>query len=152
MGLPDLARVVDLAAKGGATIEDVRAAAGAVKGRGACSHPDGTSRFAVSALEVFTEDLAAHTSGDGCGKRVKGVLPIPKVLDTGGGVHSVFASAFLEALETNSQILSTPELFSRIEKRVQAAAASNKFVQTPEFKSIKGAGHELGDFFFVPRG
>jgi len=74
------------------------------------------------------------------------------VLDTGGGVHSVFASAFLEALETNSQILSTPELFSRIEKRVQAAAASNKFVQTPEFKSIKGAGHELGDFFFVPRG
>jgi len=24
-------------------------------------------------------------------------------------------------------------------------------VQTPEFKSIKGAGHEVGDFFFVPR-
>jgi hypothetical protein len=21
----------------------------------------------------------------------------------------------------------------------------------PEFKSIKGAGHEVGDFFFVPR-
>jgi hypothetical protein len=74
------------------------------------------------------------------------------VLDTGGGLHSVFARAFLDELENNSQILSTPELFSRIEKRVQAAAASNKFVQTPEFKSIKGAGHELGDFFFVPRG
>jgi len=85
MGLPDLARTVDLAAKGGATLEVVRAAAGAVKGRGACSHPDGTARFAVSALEVFTEDLAAHASGDGCGKRVKGVLPIPAVLDTGGG-------------------------------------------------------------------
>jgi len=24
-------------------------------------------------------------------------------------------------------------------------------VQTPQFKSIKGAGHEVGDFFFVPR-
>jgi uncharacterized protein len=25
------------------------------------------------------------------------------------------------------------------------------FVQVPEFKSIKGAGHEVGDFFFVPK-
>jgi hypothetical protein len=72
------------------------------------------------------------------------------VLDTGGGVHSVFARAFLDELESNQQVLSTPELFSRLQKRVQAAAAQNKFVQTPQFKSIKGAGHELGDFFFVP--
>jgi hypothetical protein len=72
------------------------------------------------------------------------------VLDTGGGVNSVFARAFLDELENNQQILSTPELFSRLQKRVQAAAAQNKFVQTPQFKSIKGAGHELGDFFFVP--
>ena len=72
------------------------------------------------------------------------------VLDTGGGINSVFARAFLDELETNQQILSTPELFSRLQKRVQAAAAQNKFVQTPQFKSIKGAGHELGDFFFVP--
>src|SRR5688572_13502476 len=72
------------------------------------------------------------------------------VLDTGGGVHSVFARAFLDELESNQQILSTPELFSRLQKRVQASAAQNKFVQTPQFKSIKGAGHELGDFFFVP--
>jgi uncharacterized protein len=42
-------------------------------------------------------------------------------------------------------------LFSRVRKRVEVAAAHNKFVQTPEFKSIKGAGHEVGDFFFVPR-
>jgi uncharacterized protein len=72
------------------------------------------------------------------------------VLDTGGGVHSVFARAFLDELESNQQILSTPELFSRLQKRVQASAAQNEFVQTPQFKSIKGAGHELGDFFFVP--
>jgi uncharacterized protein len=72
------------------------------------------------------------------------------VLDTGGGLNSVFARALLDELESNQQILSTPELFSRIQKRVQVAAARNKFVQTPQFKSIKGAGHELGDFFFVP--
>lgn len=73
------------------------------------------------------------------------------VLDEGSGGNSVFARAFLDELENNQGILSSPELFSRIRKRVEIAARSNKFVQTPEFKSIKGAGHELGDFFFVPR-
>lgn len=73
------------------------------------------------------------------------------VLDEGGGGNSVFARAFLDELEANTGILSSPELFSRIRKRVEVTAAKNKFVQTPEFKSIKGAGHEVGDFFFVPR-
>ncbi len=73
------------------------------------------------------------------------------VLDEGSGGNSVFARAFLDELENNQGILSSPELFSRIRKRVEISARSNKFVQTPEFKSIKGAGHELGDFFFVPR-
>jgi len=73
------------------------------------------------------------------------------VLDEGSGGNSVFARAFLDELEANQGILSSPELFSRIRKRVEVAAAKNKFVQAPEFKSIKGAGHEVGDFFFVPR-
>lgn len=73
------------------------------------------------------------------------------VLDEGGGGNSVFARAFLDELEANTGIMSSPELFSRIRKRVEVTAAKNKFVQTPEFKSIKGAGHEVGDFFFVPR-
>jgi hypothetical protein len=73
------------------------------------------------------------------------------VLDTGGGANSVFASAFVAELESNHDILPTPELFSRISKRVETAAAQNKFVQKPELKSIKGAGHEVGDFFFVPK-
>jgi tetratricopeptide (TPR) repeat protein len=73
------------------------------------------------------------------------------VLDEGSGGNSVFARAFLDELESNQGILSSPELFSRIRKRVEVAAHKNKFVQVPEFKSIKGAGHEVGDFFFVPR-
>ena len=73
------------------------------------------------------------------------------VLDEGSGGNSVFARAFLDELENNQGILSSPELFSRIRKRVEIAAQKNKFVQKPEFKSIKGAGHEVGDFFFVPR-
>ena len=73
------------------------------------------------------------------------------VLDEGGGANSVFAKAFLDELENNTGILSSPELFSRIRKNVELAAAKNKFVQSPEFKSIKGAGHEVGDFFFIPK-
>jgi len=73
------------------------------------------------------------------------------VLDTGGGTNSVFARAFLDELEANQSVLAAPELFARINKRVAGVAAKNKFVQVPEFKSIKGAGHEVGDFFLVPK-
>jgi uncharacterized caspase-like protein len=72
------------------------------------------------------------------------------VLDAGGGRNSVFARAFLEALESNRDVLSAPVLFARLQERVEAAAARTRFRQVPEFKAIKGAGHEIGDFFFVP--
>ncbi|MFC4105720.1 NADH-ubiquinone oxidoreductase-F iron-sulfur binding region domain-containing protein [Micromonospora zhanjiangensis] len=82
LGLPDLARSVDLAVAGGATADVVRRAAGVIRGRGACSHPDGSGRFATSALEVFADDLAAHTTRDGCGKRVKGMMGLPSTPDS----------------------------------------------------------------------
>ncbi|WP_173079596.1 NADH-quinone oxidoreductase subunit NuoF family protein [Phytohabitans rumicis] len=89
LGLPDLARTVSKLVEGGGGQAAVRAAAGVVKGRGACSHPDGTSRFALSALEVFAEDIAAHAFHDGCGRPVKGILPLtstPEKEETVGGV------------------------------------------------------------------
>ncbi len=49
----------------------------AVKGRGACKHPDGSVRFFVSTLNAFTDDLAAHVLGGGCGRETLGVLPLP---------------------------------------------------------------------------
>jgi hypothetical protein len=72
------------------------------------------------------------------------------VLDVGGGGHSVFARALIDVLEANSGILSTPALFWTVRERTQAGATRSNFQQTPEFKAIKGAGHEMGDFFFVP--
>jgi uncharacterized protein len=72
------------------------------------------------------------------------------VLDAGGKGNSVFAEAFLDVLESNTQLLPSPALFSQVQARVKAAAARSQFKQVPEFKSIKGAGHEVGDFFFVP--
>ncbi|MEV4756411.1 NADH-ubiquinone oxidoreductase-F iron-sulfur binding region domain-containing protein [Micromonospora sp. NPDC049559] len=77
LGLPDLARSVDLIVAGSAAVEVVRSAANVVRGRGACSHPDGTARFAISALEVFADDVAAHSTRDGCGRRVAGVMGLP---------------------------------------------------------------------------
>ncbi len=72
------------------------------------------------------------------------------VLDEGGGENSVFARAFLDELESNQGLLPSPELFLRIRDRVQTTAANLDFEQAPEFKTIKAAGHEVGDFFFVP--
>jgi NADH:ubiquinone oxidoreductase subunit F (NADH-binding)/ferredoxin len=80
LGLPELGRAMGSVADGSggvAGIDAVRAAAGAVRGRGACTHPDGAARFALSALDAFGEDLAAHVLRDGCRRPVRGVLPIP---------------------------------------------------------------------------
>jgi NADH:ubiquinone oxidoreductase subunit F (NADH-binding)/ferredoxin len=80
LGLPSIARALAAIVDGSGGIEalDVaRRAAATVNGRGACGHPDGTTRFVLSALEVFTEDLAAHVFHSSCGRPVRGMLPLP---------------------------------------------------------------------------
>jgi uncharacterized protein len=68
------------------------------------------------------------------------------------GKNSVFAKAFLDILESNQNILTSPALFNMVQGRVKDEAAKSHFSQQPEMKAIKGAGHEAGDFFFVPKG
>lgn len=80
LGLPSIARAMAAIVDGSGGIEalDVaRRTAVSVNGRGACAHPDGTTRFVLSALEVFTEDLAAHVFHSSCGRPVRGILPLP---------------------------------------------------------------------------
>jgi len=72
------------------------------------------------------------------------------VLDEGGQGNSVFARAFLDVLGVNEGVLSTPALFAKVQERMKAGAPRGGMNQTPEFKAIKAAGHEMGDFFFVP--
>ncbi len=82
LGLPGIARSLSAIADGSGGIdalEATRRTAAAVRGRGACRHPDGTTRFVLSALEVFTDDLAAHVFRGGCGRPVHGILPVPPV-------------------------------------------------------------------------
>ncbi|GHC51091.1 NADH-quinone oxidoreductase subunit NuoF family protein [Streptomyces cinnamoneus] len=79
LGLPSLAGALAAVVAGGGrgALEVVREAAGAVRGRGACGHPDGAARFVLSALAAFTDDLAAHVLGSGCGRPTTGLLPLP---------------------------------------------------------------------------
>lgn len=74
------------------------------------------------------------------------------VIDNGGNGHSVFASALLDKLKSNDRILAAPELFRSIKDKVVEESNRYEFLQEPVYKSIKGAGHEIGDFFFVPKG
>ncbi|MGR8010591.1 NADH-ubiquinone oxidoreductase-F iron-sulfur binding region domain-containing protein [Streptomyces hypolithicus] len=79
LGLPAAAGGLSDVINGGgqAALEALREVTQAVKGRGACKHPDGSVRFFVSTLNAFTDDLAAHVLGGGCGRETAGVLPLP---------------------------------------------------------------------------
>jgi NADH:ubiquinone oxidoreductase subunit F (NADH-binding)/ferredoxin len=80
LGLPAVARSLAAISEGAGSVEELeraRQAAGGVRGRGACAHPDGTSNFVISALEVFAADLTEHLFRGQCGLPVQGVLPVP---------------------------------------------------------------------------
>ena len=79
LGLPGLARSMSALADGSGgmdTLDTARRTAAVVRGRGACSHPDGVSRFVLSALDVFSDDLTTHLFRGSCGRKTRGILPL----------------------------------------------------------------------------
>jgi len=66
------------------------------------------------------------------------------VIDAGGGQNSVFAKAFMAALNNNPDVLEGQSLFAAIRRPV--ALESD---QTPEYSDIRRAGHDGGDFLFA---
>ena len=66
------------------------------------------------------------------------------VEDAGGGGHSVFAKAFIAALEGNPGIVDMSQIFSALRREVMLASP-----QTPRYGDIRQAGHDGGDFIFV---
>ena len=73
------------------------------------------------------------------------------VLDGGGGGHSIFARMFLNALKTNSNPMTSFDLFSIISKRITEQAMIYNIEQTPEIGTIERAGHVGRDFVFIPK-
>ena len=86
-------------------------------------------------------------------KRARVVLSsggVQPVLDSGGGKHSVFAKAFIEVLRSNDSVLEGQLVYRRVAQRLADSSAA-RIGQIPSYAPIKYAGHEAGDFFFVPR-
>ncbi|NUR82586.1 MAG: NADH-quinone oxidoreductase subunit I, partial [Nonomuraea sp.] len=81
LGLPDVARCLRALAEGTGSTDAVRRAVRVVERRGACFHPDGTARFVLSALDAFESDIALHLEHGGCGRPLRGVLPLPEPED-----------------------------------------------------------------------
>jgi NADH:ubiquinone oxidoreductase subunit F (NADH-binding) len=81
-GLDALAEAFELVRTGAAprnASARVEELAGLVSRRGACAHPDGTARFAMSALDVFAEEFADHArhgACEACGRPAQMPLPI----------------------------------------------------------------------------
>ena len=73
------------------------------------------------------------------------------VLDAGGGGHSIFASAFMQALRENDRVLEGSALYSEIFDPVRATAAKYKVSQEPRYSQIVDAGHLNGEFLFIPQ-
>ncbi len=67
------------------------------------------------------------------------------VTDSGGGGHSVFARAFLDALAENTDVLEGHALYDKVSRPVYLNAR-----QTPQYSDIRLAGHDGGEFMFVP--
>jgi hypothetical protein len=75
------------------------------------------------------------------------------VLDEGPGGHSVFASALLDALETNDGAINGEMLHASVYSAVRQEAAKLGYLdQKPQFSAIEDAGHENGQFVFLSRG
>jgi hypothetical protein len=77
------------------------------------------------------------------------VQPVP---DVGSGKHSYFARAFLNVLQDNNRLLEAQRLFREVSTTLALAAVDAPLTQSPEYSPIRFAGHEAGEFFFLPRG
>jgi uncharacterized caspase-like protein len=117
------------------------------------------TRSSLARLEAGMSDEARyHWLKTMAEKRSRTVLTsgdLKPVLDSGGGKHSVFAKAFLDVLRENNDILEGQRIYQEVSARVSYAAAAvmtdhGPIEQVPQYAPIKFAGHESGDFLFVP--
>jgi len=73
------------------------------------------------------------------------------VMDGGGGNHSVFAKAFIDALQNNTGLLEGQNLYREVSGGIISVASKYGIEQVPEYAPIRHAGHESGEFFLIPK-
>jgi hypothetical protein len=73
------------------------------------------------------------------------------VLDGGGGAHSVFAKSLLGVLQDLDEVAEGQRIYREVAARVAYEASKYQVEQVPQYAPIKFAGHESGDFLFVPK-
>ncbi len=112
------------------------------------------TRSALARLEAgMSNEAREHWLESITKQRSRTVLSsggLQPVLDDGGGNHSVFAKAFLDVLASNTEILDGQHLGLEVAARVSYAASSVLVEQDPQYAPIRYAGHEAGDFLFIP--
>jgi hypothetical protein len=95
-------------------------------------------KFETVKVMIQTKSRTALTSG---GEE--------QVMDGGGGGHSIFAKAVIDALQNNQGLLEAQQLFDTVSDVVIPVARANNISQTPEYAPIKNAGHDGGEFLFI---
>ncbi|MBC7956864.1 MAG: caspase family protein, partial [Cytophagales bacterium] len=73
------------------------------------------------------------------------------VVDGGAGRNSLFASSLLDVLAAVREPIETRRLFDSLAARFSLRAMRLKVQQKPQYAPIRFAGHEAGDFIFVPK-
>lgn len=73
------------------------------------------------------------------------------VLDTGGDGHSIFAAAFIRALNSESNLTEGYRLYEEVSQQVTQRSAAARLPQRPQYSALKHAGHEGSEFFFLPK-
>jgi TPR repeat protein len=76
---------------------------------------------------------------------------IAQVMDGGAGNNSIFARQLLNALSQRAEPFEAHELFREVAPRVEQAARGSGAQQEPQYGQLRHAGHEAGDFVFVPK-
>ena len=113
------------------------------------------TRSSLGRLESgMSDDARANWLKSIAASRSRTVLTsggVKPVLDGGGGKHSVFAQILIGILTENTEVLEAQRVYQELSARVLNAAMKSRFEQRPEYAPMRFAGHESGDFVFVPR-
>jgi TIR domain/Caspase domain len=87
-------------------------------------------------------------------QRTRNVLTtggLASVADGGANEHSLFASIFIKALKENKSLLSGQELSLSISDKIISSTEQLGADQLPGYGQLSFAGHENGEFFFIPK-